>query len=64
LQDATGSIYGAYPDAELTKVSRGIVGGQDLLEHSCDILVLAAYQQMVHCGNAGRVNAKVVVEAR
>ena len=38
------------------------IGGMELLELDCDILVLAAREDQLTEGNAGRVQAKIVVE--
>lgn len=46
----------------------GFPGGEsvlenDLLEMPCDILVMAGLEDQIHAGNAGRISAKMVVEA-
>ena len=52
--DEHGSLDG-YPEAEH-------VSNADLLEIPCDILVLAALEDQVTAENAGRIDAKMVVE--
>ncbi len=59
----TGSVDGFIADSELDAVFRGEENVPELLEQECDVLVLAASQQQLHCGNAARVKAKIVVEA-
>ncbi|MDQ2687136.1 MAG: Glu/Leu/Phe/Val dehydrogenase [Armatimonadota bacterium] len=50
----TGSVV-AFPESEP-------VGGRELLELDCDILVPAAMQGQITAANAGRVKARVVTE--
>ena len=49
-----GSVLG-FPDSE-------DIGGEEFLEISCDILVPAAIQRVIHSGNADRIKARVIVE--
>ncbi|MDA7430614.1 glutamate dehydrogenase [Primorskyibacter aestuariivivens] len=37
--------------------------GARALEDNCDILIPAAMERVIHCGNAGAINARLVVEA-
>ncbi len=39
------------------------VSNEELLELECDILIPAAIHGVIHCKNAGRIKAKLVVEA-
>jgi glutamate dehydrogenase (NAD(P)+) len=51
-----GSLRG-FPDAEFHE------DGEQALEIPCDILIPAAIESVIHEGNAGRVKAKLIVEA-
>ncbi|KAF0677035.1 Glu/Leu/Phe/Val family dehydrogenase [Profundibacterium mesophilum] len=51
-----GGVAG-YPDAAHTRE------GGAVLEESCDILIPAALEGVIHMGNAKRINAKLIIEA-
>lgn len=54
-KDATGSVVG-FPGA-------GSLGPKEVLEVPCDVLIPAALEAQITTENAGRVRAKVVIEA-
>lgn len=58
----TGSVDGFLEENQLDACFRGEQVPL-LLEQECDVLVLAASQQQIHFGNAGKVNARLVCEA-
>ena len=51
-----GSLRG-FPDADFLE------DGEQALEMPCDILIPAAIESVIHEGNAGRVKARLIVEA-
>ncbi|UIR54909.1 Glu/Leu/Phe/Val dehydrogenase [Sphingobacterium sp. SRCM116780] len=53
---STGSIL-HYPGA------RDLENGEAGLEQPCDILIPAALESVIHAGNAGRIQAKIIGEA-
>ena len=57
-----GSVDGFFKDEDCDHVWRGD-DVDKLLEQQCDVLVLAAFQQQLHCGNAARVKARIILEA-
>jgi len=61
-KNSCGTIDGAYEDSDLDEVFRD-EDVPKLLECEADVLVLAAFQQQIHCDNAELVKAKMIVEA-
>jgi len=57
-----GSVDGAFKDSDLDACYRG-EDVSKLLEEPSDVLVLAAFQQQIHVGNAPRIQARIIVEA-
>jgi glutamate dehydrogenase (NAD(P)+) len=75
VSDSQGGIYSEQGldsgAVEAFKAEHGTVVGMadtltitnaELLELECDILILAAFENQIHGGNAGNVKARVVVE--
>ncbi len=56
-KERTGTVTAA----KVARSSR-IVSNEELLETECDLLVPAALESQIHEGNAGRVQARVVLE--
>ena len=53
-KEKTGSVVG-YPGSKS-------ISNEELLEISCDILIPSALEGQIHKGNAGKVQAKIIVE--